>query len=85
MNSENPLGMLVGEELSEVCFVMDYVEFHFNGPVLRSISNPIIELAETKFEFPLPGAREALCAIIGRAVKQVEERKDKAIKVVFST
>ena len=28
------LGRLVGEPLNAVTFVMDYVQFHFNGPLL---------------------------------------------------
>jgi len=34
---------LVGHELNIVAFVMDYVEFHFNGPILRALTNPIVE------------------------------------------
>ena len=32
---------LVGEELAAVAFVRDYVEFHFDGPVLTSLTDPI--------------------------------------------
>lgn len=35
---------LIGEELNVVSFVMDYVEFHFNGPVLRALTKPTVEV-----------------------------------------
>jgi hypothetical protein len=36
--------IILGEPLSAVAFVRDYVEFHFDGPVLRAISNPRVEV-----------------------------------------
>jgi hypothetical protein len=35
-----PLQLLVGREVSAVCFVRDYVELHFDGPILRALTNP---------------------------------------------
>jgi hypothetical protein len=35
-----PLKLLVGRDVSAVCFVRDYVELHFDGPVLRAIADP---------------------------------------------
>jgi hypothetical protein len=40
MTTDAPLRMLIGREISAVCFVRDYVELHFDGPVLRALSNP---------------------------------------------
>ena len=40
MHPVQRIGDLVGEELSEVAFVRDYVEFHFDGPVLRALADP---------------------------------------------
>ena len=62
---------LVGEELNAVCFVMDCVEFHFNGPVLRSLSSPRVETPAGTIEFPAAGSRDACCALIGREVSDV--------------
>lgn len=36
----SPLRLLVGREISAVCFVRDYVELHFDGPILRALTNP---------------------------------------------
>ena len=36
--SGDELAELVGSQLNTVAFVMDYVEFKFNGPILRALS-----------------------------------------------
>ena len=66
---------LVGEELNTVSFVMDYVEFVFNGPVLRALTRPVVEIGGTRHRFPAPGSRDALCELIGRTVLAVEEQE----------
>ena len=35
-----PLQILVGRETGAVSFVRDYVELHFDGPVLRALADP---------------------------------------------
>ncbi|MBA3338632.1 MAG: hypothetical protein H0T54_02590 [Geodermatophilaceae bacterium] len=37
---ESARALLVGREVSAVCFVRDYVELHLDGPILRAIRNP---------------------------------------------
>ena len=64
---------LVGEELAAVSFVRDYVEFQFDGPCLRSLSDPVAHLAGIDYEFPLAGARDAFCTLIGRSVASATE------------
>jgi hypothetical protein len=59
---------LAGEQFTVVAFVMDYVEFHFNGPVLRSLTNPIVQTEAGRVQFPAPGSRDALCTLIGSTV-----------------
>lgn len=63
---------LVGEQLSGVCFVQDYVELDFNGPILRSIADPLITGPSQEMKFPQPGSRDALCALIGRKVTKAK-------------
>ena len=69
---DSGLEFLVGEEVSAVSFVRDYVEFHFDGPVLRALTNPVVETADGRWQFPALGSRDALCAAIGLGVQQVE-------------
>ncbi len=72
---------LVGEEISAVCFVRDYVEFHFDGPILRSLSNPSVLVHGVEHRFPEPGWRDALCCIIGSTVRAVKLEEQQALKV----
>lgn len=62
---------LTGEQLSSVCFVHDYVEFHFDDKIVRSLTMPVVTLGDARFVFPEPGSRDALCALIGCAVANV--------------
>lgn len=62
------LAELVGLEVSAVSFVRDYVELHFDGPVLRSLSDPVVMSGRGEFRFPDIGSRDALCELIGREV-----------------
>lgn len=70
---------LVGEEISAVCFVRDYVEFHFDGPVLRSLTNPIVVDHGARHLFPEPGSRDALCRLIGSTVRGLEMEEARAL------
>ena len=72
---------LVGEELNAVSFVMDYVEFHFNGPVVRALTNPTVWIDTREARFPEAGSRDALCALIGREVLAVNHTPGERIDV----
>jgi len=75
---------LIGEDLNAVCFVMDYVEFHFNGPVLRALSNPMVSTSSGVWTFPESGPRDQLTTLIGLTVVQVSVRDEEAISLDFS-
>ena len=45
---------LVGREISAVTFARDGVEFHFDGPVLRSLADPQVAIGEAVYRFPKP-------------------------------
>jgi hypothetical protein len=77
---------LVGEELSGVAFVCDYVEFYFGGPfpILRSISNPRIVSGEIEYRFPNSGSRDALCGVIGSKVRALSLEENKALQLTMS-
>jgi hypothetical protein len=64
---------LVGEELSGVCFVRDYVELHFDGPILRVLAAPKITIGEITASFPEPTSRDLLCGLIGAEVANTVE------------
>lgn len=76
---------LIGEEISAVVFVRDYVEFHFGGPVLRSLSDPVIVTDDgVEHHFPEPGSRDALCRVIGSTVRTVDLEDDHRLEMTTS-
>ena len=75
---------LLGLELSGVSFVRDYVEFLFDGPVLRVMSEPQVRLADRWVSFPDPPFRDTACTLIGGAITGVEADED-LLTVVFDT
>lgn len=76
---------LGGEELSAVSFVRDYVELHFDGPVLRALTLPVVvDAAGRSTDATSDVWRNALCALIGVVVVGVEIDDGVAIRVRFA-
>ena len=73
-----------GEQLSAVSFVQDYVEFHFDGPVLRAFTHPSAFTQEGSFRFPEAGSRDALCSFVQDTVQSVEIQENSHISLRFS-
>lgn len=67
------LDVLVGEVLNGVCFVMDYIEFTFNGPVLRGLTPPVYREGNRDVVFGDPGSRDLFCSLIGARVSSTFE------------
>jgi hypothetical protein len=76
---------LVGKQVSAICFVRDYVDVQFDGPILRCFSGPIIRLEEREWVFPQTGSRDALCTLIGQDVESMELDDDVRLSLRFST
>lgn len=76
------LSSLLGEELSAISFVRDYVELHFDGPVLRALSDPIVDIHGVSVQFPHERSRDMLCLLIGREVSAARETSE-ALEVEF--
>ncbi len=83
MTVETKLREIIRQPMSAVSFVHDYVEFHFDGRVLRALSSPTIAIGESSARFPEPGSRDALCAVIGRNVVSVMVRDGDLIELRF--
>jgi hypothetical protein len=74
---------IVGEPLSSVEFVMDYVQLHFAGPTLTLFVWPVVAVKEHETHFGEPGYRDALCGRITHIVTKVMMADDKALSVQF--
>jgi hypothetical protein len=72
----------MGEELGSICFVRDYVELHFDGPIVRAISLPNVTLGEKCFLPDSSGWRDALCSLIGRELKEIS-LDERFLKLIF--
>jgi hypothetical protein len=75
---------LVGEQISTVAFVCDYVEFHFSGPILRSLSNPRVSVQGAEYRFPESGSRDALCRVIGSTVQALKLDENRVLELTTS-
>jgi len=80
-----PFRILIGKELNTVAFVMDYVEFHFNGPRIRALTNPIVRTPKGTFQFPFQGSRDELCSLIGHVVRDIVLRDGHSLEISFSS
>jgi hypothetical protein len=80
---EQALQELVGEQLSSVTFVMDYLQLAFDGPTINAYTWPTVGVAEEVLRFGNPGYRDALCARIAVKVVSVRLPPDR-IEIAFA-
>ena len=80
----NPFVDLIGEELSAVCMVRDYVEFHFDGPVVRALTNPSGLWHGDQWRFADPGSTDTLRRYIGLEVTGVDLDAGRHIALEFA-
>ncbi|GGP12770.1 hypothetical protein LDL08_18540 [Nonomuraea glycinis] len=66
------LSLLVGREVSAVCFVRDYVELHFDGAILRALANPFGLYGCWSWRFPHGNAPVVMRHYIGRVIDDYE-------------
>ena len=81
---EKSLQMLIGEQLSAVTFVQDYLQLHFDGPRLTVFSHPVIRLGDQTFYKDKPGFRDALCHNIAKKVTAVRVAYEESISIRFA-
>ena len=77
------LQTIVGEKLSSVEFVMDYVQLRFDGPTLTAVSHPVVKTTTAVLRWDDPGYRDALCGQITAHVASVDIRDRDELKVLF--
>ncbi len=78
-----PIDRIIGEELTSVEFVQDYVQLRFHRPTLTLFSWPVVRIAGEAFRFGEAGYRDRLCERIGRKVVAASFREDDAIRITF--
>lgn len=80
---DDPLAYLENRELSAVTFVRDYIQLHFDGPVLNTYVWPKLSNELGVFEQHTPGYRDVLCGQIGRLVVAAVSDRTAAISLHF--
>ena len=83
------LSLIEGEELNSVVFVMDYVQFTFNGPWMTLYIWPEVfvpagaQLSQGSYAYGDPGYRDAMCLQIGETVETVTAEEGIALEIKF--
>jgi hypothetical protein len=75
---------LVGARLNAVAFVMDYIELHFDGPIVRSLARLTLTREGRVQRVPEVGARDGLCECIGAIVRQITLRDAISLQIELS-
>lgn len=81
---EESLQVIIGEQLSAVTFVQDYVQLHFDGPRLTIFSHTVVTLGDKIFHWGKPGFRDALCNSIAQQVTEARVAYGESISVSFA-
>lgn len=82
--ADRGLERIVGEFMSSVEFVMDYVQLGFNGSTLTSFVCPQVHDHGQIFRETEPGYRDTLCSLIGMVVADTETREYEELKITFN-
>jgi hypothetical protein len=81
---ERSLQMLIGEQLSTVTFVQDYLQLHFDGPRLTVFSHAVVMHGDKIFHWGKPGFRDALCNSIAKQVTEARVAYGDTIAIRFA-
>lgn len=71
MNSTR-ISDVMNERLSAVSFLHDYIEFHFDGKIVRVFTGPVVTRNGEAFGPNQLGWRDALCSLIESTAERVE-------------
>ena len=77
------LSYLVGEQLSSVEFVQDYLQLRFDGPTLNVTGPIVVTAGDHRHAAWEPGFRDLLCGQIGKLIASVTQRAEEALVFTF--
>lgn len=84
IQSEDFVNELVGEDLSGVTFVRDYLQLQFNPPPMLNVYTPLtVRSGKESATFGESAFPNLLLAQIGKFVKSVELVPDEALDILF--
>lgn len=76
---------LVGEQLSAVEFVQDFLQLRFDGPVLTLLEWPEVFREEGSYAYGEPEYRNVLCDLIAEDVAAASLVEGEAVEVQFAS
>ncbi len=82
-SAEELLQTIVGEQLSSVEFVQDYVQLRFDGPILTAVTQPVVEANGQEFHWGQCGFRDELCKRIARKVISAHIAPEDSVCIKF--
>jgi hypothetical protein len=71
-HSGSNIRLIVGEQLSAITFVMDYLQFQFEDKVLTAYNSPTLLHGESATKMGELGWRDAFCGLIAKIVSSVD-------------
>src|SRR5438270_1970802 len=78
------LKRLIGEQLSSVEFVQDYLQLRFDGPCLTVYGEvKHVFRNQSSISWGQPGYRDTLCGLIAHQVRKTELKTDENISLMF--
>lgn len=80
---QSPLTEVIGNYLSSVTFVMDYLQMSFCGPGFSFYNWPTVILPKQQSKVGDEGYRDALCALVGKTVQSLDVFLDTGLHFVF--
>jgi hypothetical protein len=78
-----PIERIIGEQLSSVEFVQDYVQLKFDGPTLTVFTWPVLRIATMTVHSRDAGYKDHLCERIGHKVSAAAIRDENSINITF--
>jgi hypothetical protein len=81
---DSPLRSIVGEYLSAVTFVMDYLQMDFSGNRFNMYCWPIVTICQKRLTHTEHGYKDAICSLIGETLTEVEEYFDTGLTLQFA-
>lgn len=83
ISEEKLLQLIIGEQLSSVEFVQNYIQLRFDGPVLTVISYPVVKASGKAFLWGEPGFRDEICKRISIKVVRASITPKQSVEIGF--
>jgi hypothetical protein len=83
MEEKNYFKSIIGEQLSSVEFVQDYLQLHFDGNDITFYSWPVVNIERIEYQHNGIDYKNKLCDLIGKEVEYVLFIEEIEFNVLF--